>query len=176
MRKRQMIRRVLYAACAAAILGASGLVGPPGAQAYGGGADHDMWQIGVSGNCNNPSFCGDELGGLWCWLEFDRAGTSTWGDAKLIDCGHFLRGGGSPETEIADVDITAWHIGPAQPGDLTYPGGQVFYIDGNVVNGKTNLPDYLGDFAGIPAQPGRYAIHPVAGVAGMYQVTFRPAK
>ena len=78
--------------------------------------------------------------------------------------------------EHADVDITAWHIGPAQPGDLTYPGGQVFYIDGNVVNGVTNLPDFLGDFVGIPAEPGHYSFHPVAGVAGVFQVAFRPAK
>jgi len=34
------------------------------AGAYGGGAGYDMWQVGISGNCNNPSFCGDELGGF----------------------------------------------------------------------------------------------------------------
>src|SRR5437899_10323459 len=115
-----MIRRVLYAAIAAAILGASGLVGSPGAQAYGGGANHDMWQIGISGNCNNPSFCGDELGGFWGWVEFDRFadGTIT-GDAKVAGCFHLPggAGGGGGGAEFADIDITSAHTGPAQPDD-----------------------------------------------------------
>lgn len=41
------------------------LVGSAGtAWAYGGGAGHDMWQVGISFNLNNPDFCGDILGGL----------------------------------------------------------------------------------------------------------------
>ena len=47
------------------------LAAPVGA--YGGGADHDMWQVGISFNCNNPDFCGPSLGGFWGWAEFDRA-------------------------------------------------------------------------------------------------------
>src|SRR6266700_865105 len=41
------------AGLAAAAVLAVGLASP--ASAYGGGANHDMWQIGLSMNCNNPS-------------------------------------------------------------------------------------------------------------------------
>jgi hypothetical protein len=147
------------------------------AGAYGGGANHDMWQIGISGNCNNPSFCGEELGGFWGWVEFDRSadGTIT-GDAKTAGCFHLPggAGGGGGGAEFADIDITSAHIGPAGPEDPN-PGGQVFYVDANVVNGVTNDPDFLGD-SGIPVEAGHYSFHPVAGVAFELQVAFRPAK
>jgi len=147
------------------------------ANAYGGGASHDMWQVGISGNCNNPSFCGDELGGFWGWVEFDRFadGTIT-GDAQTTGCGHFLGGGGGG-AEHADVDITSAHLVAATPDDPNFgtPGAQVFYVDSNVVNGVPNDPDFLGD-SGIPAEAGHYSFHPAAGVAFMVQVSFRPAK
>jgi hypothetical protein len=145
------------------------------ASAYGGGAAHDTWQVGISGNCNNPSFCGNELGGFWGWVEFDRFadGTIT-GDAQVTGCGHFLRGGGGGAFH-SDVDITSAHIGASQEGDPNFPSGHVFYVDSNVVNGVTNEPDFLGD-SGIPAEPGHYSFHPMAGVAFMVQVSFRPAK
>ncbi|HEV8099105.1 MAG TPA: hypothetical protein VGP56_08145, partial [Gaiellaceae bacterium] len=68
----------MVAALAAAAALAGGFVSSAGA--YGGGASHDTWQIGISGNCNNPtsSFCQNpetgspELGGFWGWVEFDR--------------------------------------------------------------------------------------------------------
>ena len=72
------------------------------------------------------------------------------------------------------MDTTSAHIGPAGPEDPN-PGGQVFYIDANVVNGVTNDPDFLGD-SGIPVEAGHYSFHPVAGVAFELQVAFRPAK
>jgi hypothetical protein len=166
------MRRLL--ALAAAVVAALALSISP-ANAYGGGASHDMWQIGISGNCNNPSFCGDELGGFWGWVEFDRFadGTIT-GDAKIAGCFH-LPGGGGGGAEFADVDITSAHTGPAQPEDPNYPGGQVFYVDSNVVNGVTNDPEFLGD-SGIPVEAGHYSFHPAAGVAFELQVAFRPAK
>jgi hypothetical protein len=71
------------------------------ASAYGGGATHDTWQVGISFNCDNPAspLCqgpqGEpELGGFWGWVEFDRSGTQTWGDAQLTGCGHTTGGGG----------------------------------------------------------------------------------
>jgi hypothetical protein len=69
---------VLLAALVAAAALAAGFASSAGA--YGGGADHDMWQVGLSFNCNNPDFCGDETGGFWGWVEFDRSadGTQTW--------------------------------------------------------------------------------------------------
>jgi hypothetical protein len=164
---------LMVAAAAAAAVLAVGVASPAGA--YGGGAGHDMWQVGLSFNCNNPSFCGDELGGFWGWVEFDRFadGTIT-GDAQTTGCSHFLRGGGGGAGH-ADIDITSAHIGASQPGDPNFPTGQVFYVDHNVVNGVTDDPDFLGD-TGIPVEPGHYSSHPAPGVAFMAQVAFRPAK
>src|SRR5919198_738351 len=85
---------VIIAALTATVVLAAGFASSAGA--YGGGAGHDMWQIGFSGNCNNQSFCGDELGGFWGWVEFDRFadGTIT-GDAQTAFCFHTLSGGGA---------------------------------------------------------------------------------
>src|SRR4029453_7719244 len=49
---------LMVAALAAAAVLALGFASPAGA--YGGGAGHDTWQVGISFNCNNPSpdFCG----------------------------------------------------------------------------------------------------------------------
>ena len=33
------------------------------AGAYGGGANHGMWQVGLSFNCNNPDLCTPDMGG-----------------------------------------------------------------------------------------------------------------
>ena len=171
------MKRLTVLVSLVAILALASLAAATPAGAYGGGASHDMWQIGISGNCNNPSFCGEELGGFWGWVEFDRFadGTIT-GDAKVAGCFHLPggAGGGGGGAEFADVDITSAHIGPAGPDDPN-PGGQVFYIDANVVNGVTNDPDFLGD-SGIPVEAGHYSFHPVAGVAFELQVAFRPAK
>jgi hypothetical protein len=154
------------------------------AGAYGGGATHDTWQVGMSFNCDNPSFCGSDLGGFWGWVEFDRfANGSITGDAQLTGCGHTVGGGGpgSAGAGHQSVDITAAHIGPGGPDDP--PGVSVFYIDHNVVTstfqGQTvttvDDPEFLGD-SGIPSDAGHYAFHPAPGVAGTIQVSFRPAK
>jgi len=165
---------LLVATSATAAVLAMGVASPAGA--YGGGARHDMWQVGISGNCNNPSFCGaDGLGGFWGWVEFDRfADGSITGDAQLTGCGHLLGGGGGGAGH-SDVDVTSAHIGPSQPQDPNFPNGQVFYVDHNVVNGVTDDPDFLGD-SGIPVEPGHYSFHPAPGVADMIQVSFRAAK
>ena len=44
------------------VLGAATLIAAasPSAGAYGGGASHDTWQVGLSFNCNSPAYCGDE--------------------------------------------------------------------------------------------------------------------
>ena len=166
---------VLVAALAAAVALAAGFASSAGA--YGGGASHDTWQVGISGNCNNPSFCGDELGGFWGWVEFDRFANGTiTGDAQTAFCFHTLSGGGAGAGH-ADVDITSAHIGPAQPDDPNYgtPGAQVFYIDSNVVNGEPNDPEFLGD-SGIPAEAGHYSFRPAPAIVFQLQVAFRPAR
>jgi len=180
--KGRIMRRwfLTLAAFAAAAALAGGLASS--ANAYGGGAGHDTWQIGLSFNCTNPlsSFCQNpetglpELGGFWGWVEFDRFANGTiTGDAQLTGCGH-TTGGGGPGSAGAgheDVDITAAHLVAAGPDDPNFgtPGAQVFYVD------SASSPDLLGD-SGIPAEAGHYSFHPAAGVAFDLQVAFRPAR
>jgi hypothetical protein len=47
------MQRLLVVVAAVTLL-AAGLASTAGA--YGGGAGHDTWQVGLSFNCNNPSF------------------------------------------------------------------------------------------------------------------------
>src|SRR5205814_4549830 len=110
------MRRLLVMLCGlgAAVL-MSGMSTSPAA-AYGGGATHDMWQIGLSFNCNNPGFCGSDLGGFWGWAEFDRAGSTTWGDGAFAGCGHSIGGGGGGAGGVR-IEIVSWHLGPAGPDD-----------------------------------------------------------
>jgi len=165
---------------AAAILCAAVFAASAGA--YGGGATHDTWQIGLSSNCNNPSLCGDGFGGFWGWVEFDRFadGTIT-GDGQLTGCGHTGPGGGphSAGATHFSLDITSAHIGPAQLGDPNFDpdpslNGQVFYIDSALVNG-TPSTDFNGD-SQIPTTPGHYSDHPAPGIANELQVAFRAAR
>jgi hypothetical protein len=181
-RGERVMRRsfLLLAALAAAVALAAGFASSAGA--YGGGASHDTWQVGLSFNCDNPasSFCQNpetglpELGGFWGWVEFDRAadGTIT-GDAQLTGCGH-TTGGGGPGSAGAgheDVDITAAHLVAAGPDDPNFgtPGAQVFFVD------SASSSDFLGD-SGIPAEAGHYSFHPDPGVAFNLNVAFRAAK
>jgi len=176
---------LLLAALVAAAALAGGFAASAGA--YGGGSGHDTWQVGLSFNCDNPSFCGSDLGGFWGWVEFDRStvdGTIT-GDAQLTGCGHSVGGGGpgSAGAGHTNLDITAAHIGPSQPDDPNYPNGHVFYIDHNVATftghgapvSVTDDPDFLGD-SGIPAEPGHYSFHPAPAVAFMVNVSYRDAQ
>ena len=170
----------------AVLVGIAALAGglSSSAKGYGGGATHDMWQVGLSFNCNNAAFCGDELGGFWGWAEFDRfSDGSITGDAEFAGCGHTTGGGGRGTAGAghSSVDITAAHIGPGGPDDP--PGVSVFYIDHNVVTSsfegqtvtKVDDPEFLGD-SGIPSDAGHYAFHPAAGVAGEVQVAYRAAR
>src|SRR5207247_436857 len=135
-RGRVMRRSIMaLATIAAAIALAAGFASSAGA--YGGGASHDTWQVGLSFNCNNPAYCEDELGGFWGWVEFDRSGGQTWGDAEFAGCGH-TTGGGGPGSAGAghiSIEITSWTFGAPTPDDPNYglPGAQEFYITGNEV-------------------------------------------
>ena len=157
------------------------LVGTAGtAAAYGGGADHDMWQVGISFNCNNPDFCGPELGGFWAWAEFDRSadGTATWGNAEGAFCGHTLGGGGAGAGHIS-LDIESWTIEPGSAGP------QTFFANGEETDsfrGMKTTFDVIHFDTGVPAVPGHYnasdvfGFDPPPGVAIQIQVAFRPAK
>ena len=139
---------IVFAALAISLV----LAGAAGA--YGGGSSHDTWQITMSFNCNNGSFCGDDLGGFWGWVEFDRwSDGSITGDAELTGCGHSVGGGGpGGGAGHSRVDATEVHIGPSTPDDPNYPGGQTFYVDHNTVKNVGRFPgtfvddpDFLGD-------------------------------
>jgi hypothetical protein len=177
------MRRVLV--MLATLAGAAALAAgsASSASAYGGGAGHDMWQVGISSNCNNPAFCGDELGGFWGWFEFDRSadGTLTWGDAQLTGCSHTVGGGGPGSAGAAhsSVEIESWTIAAGSAGP------QTFFASGEVTDfwarGAKVTSDFSNLDAGIPAVPGHYSTSEVLGfsapgVAIQIQVAFRPAK
>src|SRR6266498_5472785 len=123
------------------------------------------------------TICGRDWSSDVCSSDLRFADGTITGDAQVTGCGHTTGGGGFAGAEHADVDITSAHLVAAGPDDPNFgtPGAQVFYIDSNVVNGEPNVSDFLGD-SGIPAEAGHYSFHPVAGVAFVIQVAFRPAK
>ena len=152
------------------------------ASSYGGGADHDTWQVGMSFNCNNPDFCGDELGGFWAWAEFDRSvdGTQTWGDVEGSFCGHTVGGGpGSAGAGHVSIEIESWTIEPGSAGPET------FFASGEETDsfrGDSQTFDFTHEDTGISAVPGHYSTDEILGfeappgVALQIQVAFRPAK
>jgi hypothetical protein len=134
-----------------------------------------MWQVGLSFTCNNPAVCGDELGGFWGWVEFDRAGTQTWGDAQLTGCGHTIGGGGAGAGH-SSIEIESWTIAPGSAGP------QTFYASGEETDffrGTRETFDFTNMDTGISAVPGPYSTSDVfgttPGVAIQVQVAFRPA-
>ena len=164
----------------AAVAAAAGLSASP-ASAYGGGADHDMWQVGMSFNCNNPAACAGELGGFWGWVEFDRSadGTLTWGDAELAGCSHTVGGGGFAGAVHISVEIESWTIEPGSAGP------QTFFVNGEETDsfrGVKETFDITHLDTGVPAAPGHYStsdilgMAPPPGVAIQIQVSFRPAR
>ena len=173
----QFRRLILSIAMALTLAGV--MVSPAGA--YGGGADHDMWQVGVSFNCNNPDFCGNNLGGFWGWAEFDRSpdGTLTWGDGELTGCSHSLGGGGFDGAAHDSFEIEGWTIEAGSAGPLT------FFISGEQTEsfrGDKVTVDVIHFDTGISAIPGHYStsdvlgFDPPPGVAIQIQVAFRAAR
>ena len=73
---------------------------------------------------------------------------------------------------VACDDLATTSALPSRGMRIT-PGGQVFYVDTNVVNGVPNDPGFLGD-SGIPAAAGHYSEHPVPGVSGNIQARSGP--
>jgi hypothetical protein len=168
----------MVAALAAAAALAAGFASS--ASAYGGGAGHDMWQVGISFNCNNPDFCGDETGGFWGWVEFDRSadGAQTWGDAELAFCTHTVGGGAFAGAGHQSIEIESWTIAPGSAG------AQTFYASGEETDsfgGVKETFDFTNMDTGIPAVPGHYSTSDIfgfsaPGIAAQIQVAFRPAK
>jgi hypothetical protein len=169
---------VLVSLVAMLALVALGMTAAP-ASAYGGGANHDMWQVGLSFNCNNPDICGSDLGGFWGWAELDRSadGTQTWGDAQFAGCFHTIGGGGAGAGHTSQ-EITSWTIKPGSAGP------QTFFISGEETDsfrGQTETFEFTDMDTGVSAVPGHYNTSDVfgfsaPGVAVQIQVAFRPAK
>jgi hypothetical protein len=114
--------------------------------AYGNTA---IYQVGISGNCDNPAICGQDLGGFWGWAEFDQGGT---GDATIAGCGHLISAGPvhAAGADFAFYDISSWWV------DKTT---HTFMINATVTfTGKNPPPpqQITGFDTGIPAAPGHY--------------------
>jgi len=131
------------------ILGVLALALPAGmataSASYGQGA---AYQTAFSGNCDNPSICGTELGGFWGWAVFNNDGSA---DLELTDCNHMLGGGGSAGASHISVDVpgpNGWFTAKPVSGALTD-----FWV---------NTPAGPMD-TGIPAAPGHYNLFTLDG-------------
>jgi hypothetical protein len=149
---------VLVAALIAAVSVSAGFATSAGA--YGGGAAHDTWQVGLSFNCDSPTLCAGGQGGFWGWVELDRwSDGSITGDIKGAGCGHTTGGGGAGGGPV-DVDVYAAHIDPNN-GD--------FIVD------SASDSTFLGD-TGIPSTAGHYMQHPAPGITQVINVSYRAAR
>jgi len=68
------LRRLLSTAVVLGLMGSLTVVlTASSASAYGHDGQMDVYQVGISFNCNNRDFCSpEELGGFWGWAEFDH--------------------------------------------------------------------------------------------------------
>jgi hypothetical protein len=172
------LRRALATSLAAAIVGSLVLVATAtGAAAYGGDGSMDVYQVAISFNCNNRTFCSpDELGGFWGWAEFDHnlaTGAKT-GDAELTGCSHGTFKGAAHESD----EITHWSIGSGSAGPRT------FFVTGESVTtfrGHRETTTFVHMDTGVPAVQGHYSskeifgITPPPGISAQIQVAFKPA-
>ena len=155
-----------------ALLGVLSLAAARPAGAYGPLA---VYQVTVSQNCDNPSFCGANLGGFWGWAEFDSDGTA---DAQLTGCSH-LTGGHDPGTNGAghfSADAQNWYIDPDTGTFWTSSETDTFVGHGTPVSVFNPTPQDTG----IPAAPGHYTaadlfgFNPPPGVSFNIQVVQIP--
>lgn len=177
---RRLIRLILTLATAGALMA----LPAEAAFAYGEGAGHEMWQVGISENCTDADLCaelGAGTGGFWAWVEFDRDGTETWGDLKGSFCYHLVGGGGPGQAGAVanSIEITSWTIEPGSAGPET------FYASGEETDfgaGGTKVTYPFEHFdTGIPAVPGHYSSEQIfgfsaPGLAVQIQVAYRPAR
>src|SRR5437763_12194495 len=165
------------------------------AGAYGKVGTLDVWQVGLSENCNNADFCGGELGGFWGWVQFNRDPVTgaTDADAEFAGCGHGTGpdGGGNGGAGHVSIDATGWIIAPGSAGEHTFwaTGGTETdsfrgeKITGPLTNGDGSeaSPTNPND-TGISADPGHYSTAEILGfdappgVAIQIQVAYKPAR
>jgi len=129
------------------------------ASAYGNAGDaHQIFQIAISANCNNPDLCGNEIGGFWGWAVLYDDGT---GEAELTGCGHLanshgsgLQGAGHEHVDfnwtivdgmIVVTSETDVAVGHGQPTTITIPSESELIA---------------------PAAPGHYSTDQILGFSG----------
>lgn len=170
--------RKFVTALAVAALTAGGLVSAASvAQAYGGDGSMDVYQIGVSFNCNNKSVCGaDNLGGFWGWAELDHdpATNTNTGDAQFTGCSH----GTFTGAEHTSVDVTNWWVASGSAGPNTLFTDE---IDTTTFRGQTDVQTFHAMDTGVNLVPGHqsgtdmFGIKPPPGVSMQIQIAFKPA-
>jgi hypothetical protein len=171
------MRRLLARLAAPLLIVCSALLaGPAGAQAYGGDGSMDVWQIGLSFNCNNRTECGGELGGFWGWAELDHdpaTGTNT-GDLKGSGCSHGEFNG----AVSISVEILNWWVAPGSAGPNTLFTDEV---DTTRFRGTTEVETILGEDSGVALVEGHqsgtdvFGFRPPPGIAIQIQIAYKPA-
>ena len=171
------LTRLAAGAMAFATLIAGGVTTALPAGAYGNDGHMDVYQIGLSFNCNNKAFCGSEnLGGFWGWAELDHnpaTGANT-GDAEFAFCAHGTFNGAGHDSQ----DITNWYIAPGSAGPNTFYGSGT---DTTTFRGQTQVSTFTNMDLGVPALAGHYStadvfgITPPPGVSAQIQVAYKPA-
>ena len=176
MYETRILSKIAGLTCMLAAFSILPILTPP-AHAYGNTA---QWQIGVSFNCNSPTFCTPFQGGFWGWVEFDNDGT---GDATLTGCGHLVAAG-SPGAgaDHFNVEIEGWTVMPGSAGPLTFfvLGGTMTFTGGTGGPPVTVPISPLPLDTGFPAVAGHFTtsmilgFSPPPGVALVIQVVHIP--
>ena len=162
------IRRWVLTLVSAGLLAAPmALSTPVAGHAYGNLA---LWQIAISGNCNNPSLCAgapfNGTGGFWVWAEFDSDNT---GDVTVTDCGHLVGGPTAVQQTVGaqhvNIDIASWTIKSGSAGPST------FFVTSEIdtITGRTGGPPVVITIpsenfdTGVPAVAGHYSTTQILG-------------
>jgi len=187
--------RTVRLLAALGLIAGSVLLNSSQAHAYGHVGSVNMWQAGLSFNCDNPTVCAGQTGGFWGWAQFtqDPVTGETDADAELAGCGHTIAGGGPglAGAQHFSVDAPGWIIQPSPDtgGLLTFwltTGEQTFTGHGPPVttplldnDGNVVTPDNPFD-TGIPVEAGHYSMAhlfgvSIPGVSFQIQVAYKPA-
>jgi hypothetical protein len=156
----------------------AGLVGAPGAFAYGA-VDHPVAQVEISANCDNPNFplCAPEpdgvgTGGVWVWSELDADGSM---DATVTFCGHVVGAGGPGSAGAGGGPVRTGQWWTTTTLADTPPGAFPFFDTSKNYSGYYVLDFFPGsgadDFiAVVPAPQGHYSWRPAPAVTIQTQV------
>lgn len=158
------MKRMAFLVAALAAAAVTVATAAPATADYGPLAEY---QVGISFNCNNPDFCGSDLGGFWGWAVFNTDGTA---DAELTGCGHLAGGpgGGGGGAEHFHADAETWFVG--QKGDF-WTADETDTYTGHGKPTTVHVPDPQD--TGIPAEPGHYDTTELLGFTAPPGVSFQ---